>query len=205
MAVFQVTSAPAAEPILRTEAKNWLKISSTVTADDDLVDALIKDAREYVERVTGRALITQTITEYWDGFPEASAKHPRVIFPHVAPVQSVTSLAYIATGSTPSTYTVWDNTSNAKYWLDSVSGMTGIGPARIIRNSDVEWPEVAEFMNCVRVVYVAGYGASGASVPGPLKEAIKRLVGLWYYGRKGSTMDDFKMVDDLLNPYKVHK
>lgn len=202
MSIWSVTSAPAAEPLIRADIKNYLKVPSTVTTDDDLIDDLITEAREYVERMTGRALITQTITEYLDDWP-AERNNSRIIYPSVAPVQSVTSISYVPDGGTPASYTVWAGTN---YTLDNISGLKGIGPARIYKNPDVDWPDMEdEYFNKVKVVYVAGYGASGASVPGALKLAMRRLIGIWYYGRDNRNLNDYEVVAALLNPYKVNK
>ena len=202
---YLVTSPPAVEPLELEEAKLWLKVPESMTADDDLIEALVVEARQYVERATGRALIEQTIVEYWDGFPAAGDKFPRVLVPSVAPVVSVVELAYVADGAAPGDYTVWDNTDSVNYQLDLVSGTNGIGGARIVRNSGVSWPETDDYPNAVRVEYEAGYGAAASDIPGPIRQAIKRLIGSWYYGRKGGWDEDFKMVQDLLNPYKVFK
>ena len=183
--------------------KNYLKVPSTVTADDDLIDSLILEARQFVERMTARALITQTITQYWDNWPDGKNNSDlRVILPHIAPLQSVTSVSYITSDGTPASYTPWADTN---YTVDIISGLTGFGPARIVKNPDKSWPDLAEYYNAVKVVYVAGYGASASAVPAPLLTAMRRLVGAWYYGRKGSFKDDADMIQDLINPYKVHK
>lgn len=201
--IWSVTSAPAAEPLTRTEMKNYLKVPSTVTADDDLIDSLILEARQFVERMTARALITQTITQYWDNWPDGkNNSDPRVILPHVAPLQSVISLSYIASGDTPASYTTWASTN---YTVDNISGLTGSGPARIVKNPGVSWPDLAEYYNAVKLVHLVGYGASASAVPAPLLTAMRRLVGAWCYGRKGSFKDDAEMIQDLINPYKVHK
>ena len=208
MAVWSVTSAPASEPLVLSEVKNYLRIASAVTADDAHLTAMIIEAREYVERVTGRALITQTITEYFDAFPAASnvGLLSRVIPLYIAPVISIdltTGLSYIATNGTPASYTAWDNTANAKYFLDIISGGRGIGPARICKKDGVNWPTIEEYANAVKVVYSAGYGASASNVPGPIKRAMYKLIGQWYYHPE--EVKDFELVADLLNLYKIHK
>lgn len=213
MAVWTVSSAPSVEPLTLTELRVWLRLPDSFTSENDLITDLIKQARVFVERHTARALITQTIAEYFDEFPVtaqrgASALDGRIIKLHIAPVVSITAatgLSYIATDGTPDTYTAWNNTGNAYYFLDIISGSNSIGPARICKKKDVDWPDIEAYPNAVKVVYVAGYGASGASVPGPLKKAIYRLVGRWYYGRKGNDEADFAAIADLIKPYQVHK
>lgn len=212
MAVWQVSTAPAAEPLTLSELRIWLRLPDSFTSEDSLITELIKEARVFIERHTARALITQTITEYFDEFPApdrmSKGFDTRIIKLHIAPVVSIATAAgvsYIAEDGTPDAYTNWDNTGNAKYFLDIISGSNSIGPARICKRKGVDWPEIEAYPNAVKVVYVAGYGASGASVPGPLKKAIYRLVGRWYYGRKGSDDADFNAIADLIKPYQVHK
>lgn len=207
MAVWTVTTPPASEPLSLAQAKNYLKIPSAVSADDDLITALIIEARIYVERVTGRALINQTITEYFDHFPTAvTGLSARIINLYVAPLVSITEatgLSYVPDSGTPAAYTAWDNTGNVKYFIDVISGSHGIGPARICKVDGVDWPVIEPYANAVKIVYVAGYGAAGSNVPGPLVRAIYKLIGRWYY--HPSLTDDYSYVSDLLNPYKIHK
>src|SRR5487761_1096987 len=58
---FIVTVPVATEPIALTDVKNYLRID--FTDDDTLIGYLITRVRGIAERVTGRALATQTITE----------------------------------------------------------------------------------------------------------------------------------------------
>lgn len=211
MAVWQVTSAPSVEPLTRSEMKNYLKVPSATTADDDLIDDLIVSARQFVERYTSRALIVQTITEYFDAFPVgdrlAKSLDPRVLQLHIAPVVSIsaaTGLAYIPEDGTPDSYTAWDNTANAKYFLDIISGSNGIGPARICKRDGIDWPTIEPYANAVKVTYVAGYGAAGSNVPAMIKTAMRRIIGTWYFHRK-TAQNEWQDVFDLLAPFKVHK
>src|SRR5688500_5745800 len=71
MGLTQVTP-PAIEPMALDDAKKYLRVD---TADDDvLIKTLITAAREWVERYTGQALITQT-WDYWlDHFPHETRR-----------------------------------------------------------------------------------------------------------------------------------
>ncbi len=61
--------APAAEPLLRADVKNFLKIPLGVTQDDSFVDELIQAAREEVEGYTGRSLVNKGYRQSLDSFP----------------------------------------------------------------------------------------------------------------------------------------
>lgn len=56
----ELVTPPAAEPILRADAKLFLRVDSDIMVDDGLIDSLITTARMQAEEITGRALITQT-------------------------------------------------------------------------------------------------------------------------------------------------
>lgn len=206
MATWALTTPPALEPLTLSEVKNYLRIASAVTSDDAHITALITEAREYVERVTGRALITQVITEYFDSLPvlsPSSKLQTRILSLYIAPVISIDGFSYVAQGGHPSTYTIWDNTGNSKFFLDNISGGKGIGPARICLRTDVEWPDIEVYTNAVKVIYTAGYGSAAANVPGPIKRVMYRLISHWYYHPEKT--DDIELVSDILNHYKVHK
>lgn len=194
-----VTTVPASEPFSVSEMKNYLKVEASITDDDTLIGQLIQDARFFVERATERALITQTITEYLDTWPY-DEKNPRLIVPNVAPVRSVTHVKYIAEGGTPASLTTWADTN---YTLDLISGKNNYGGARIVKNPNIDWPPTADYPNAVEIVYVAGFGTS-AEIPGGLRQAIRRLVSIWYHHRT-TFQDDYEHVKKLIEPYKVHK
>lgn len=61
--------APLAEPITLTDAKNYLKVPLTVTADDQLIQDCIQSAREEVEGFTGRSIVNKGYRQSLDSFP----------------------------------------------------------------------------------------------------------------------------------------
>ena len=63
----KVTTAPTLTLVSKTEAKNYLKLSSD-TADDDLVEDLISASQGMIEReLGGLALVTTGFTQYQKG------------------------------------------------------------------------------------------------------------------------------------------
>lgn len=174
---WKVTSAPASEPISRSEMKTWLKVESGVTEDDDLIDALITAGRKWVERQTGLALVTQTITEYWDCWPLETRLNPfATIDLSVSPVQSVTSVKYKA--QSDGTLTTW---SSSNYNVDTSAEYSR---ARIAPSYDLDWPEIYDEINAIEVVYVAGWSATtDAGFPQELLTAVKYWVAGAYDNR----------------------
>ena len=61
------TGEPAAEPVTLAEVKNHLRIAHD--SENDLLQGLIRAAREDLERATGMALIDQTWRLVLDGWP----------------------------------------------------------------------------------------------------------------------------------------
>lgn len=167
-----VSSGPASEPISLTEAKLWLKVD--VTADDNLITDLITSARKFVERQTNTAMITQTIVEKFDAFPQGSINAEAIIRLAVSPVQSVTSITYIDTDGTSQTL------SSANYVVDTTSR-----PARIGLDSTQFWPSTIAEVDAVTITYVAGYTAtSDANFPAELLDAMYLIIASRYENRQ---------------------
>ena len=62
-------TAPAVEPIVLAQVKNWLRLGPNITNDDLLIAGLVQAAREEVERITGRSLINKGYRQSLDSFP----------------------------------------------------------------------------------------------------------------------------------------
>ena len=161
---WKVTTAPAETPVTLTEARNHLK--EPPTDDYALITRQIEAATQYLEYFTGRKFITQTVTEYWDTWPDGNIELS------VFPVQSVSSLKYLDTNGTLQT---WDA---ANYVTDLVSRKCRIAPAY-----NVTWPSIREQINAIQVAYVVGYGAA-AAVDAKIKAAILLIVGELYENRE---------------------
>lgn len=152
------TTDAAAEPVADTDMEEKLSYSSGWNATTIAID--IEAARNQVEQMTDRALITQTWTGRGDYFPD-------VIHLPKGQIQSVTSVKYIADGDT--TFTTL--TVDVDYVVEINQDKARIYPK-------VDWPSVElDRKGVVEVVYVAGYGATAASVPGWAKSAIMLLAG----------------------------
>lgn len=158
------TVDPTTEPVSLDEAKDHLRV--THTDEDQLIDGLIKLAREDVESFVGRALVTQTWQWILDGWPVVLCV-PR------PPLQSVTSITYLDENGDSQTW------ASSKYQVDTSSH-----PGRIIPVEGEVYPSLqGETLNRVTVTYVAGYGAA-STVPQTFKQAMKLLVAQYYVQRE---------------------
>lgn len=171
-------TAPTAEPITLGEAKSHLRLTSTDTAEDDLISSLIVAAREHVETYTNRALLTQTW--YWkaDGFPCGGAP---IVLPR-PPLVSITSISYV------------DQNGATQTWAAGSTGYQLVKPAgpkaqyaRIAPSYGVWYPTTRCQPEAVTVEYVCGYGDE-TNVPESIKHAMKLLIGHWYENREAVDM-----------------
>lgn len=161
----KVIVEPAAEPVELDDAKAWCRIDGA--AEDDIILALIKAARQRAERLTSRAFITQTLEAAFDRFDGAME------LPH-APLQSVTSVVYVDGAGVSQTL------AGSAYTVDSRSLVGRIAPI-----FGTCWPTVrGAALDFVVVRYVAGYGDDPEDVPEPIRTAIKMMVAAWYDQRE---------------------
>lgn len=124
---------------------------TTNTTSDPLLSRLITGARTAAERITRRALVTQTWDMYLDQFPAWEMGIPK------PPLQSVTSITYVDTDGTTQTLAA------DQYRVDLKSE-----PARITPAFGVVWPTTRWQTNAVTVRFVCGYGLA-ADVPAGIK------------------------------------
>jgi uncharacterized phiE125 gp8 family phage protein len=162
---WEVTSGPISEPITTQEAKDWLKVDTDV--EDAIIAGLIKSARIYAEKYTGRALFAQTVKQYYDYWPAKGC-----IELSLPPVQSVEEITYIDSNGDTQTLDAAD------YTVDLVSR-----PARVCINPDKSWPVLGDYPNAVTVEYEAG-AATTAEIPDTIKTGMLLLIAFLYENRE---------------------
>lgn len=181
------TAGPVAEPLTLAEAKAHLRV--TVNDDDTLITALISAAREACEDRLQRTLISTPWLLALDAFPDA-IKLP------MPPALQVQSLQYFDATGTLVTLAGED------YELDPYSE-----PAYLVPAPGVAWPAIQTGrINAVRVAYTAGYGATAADVPGPIKQWLRLAIGDMYERRTRSAERPAVpqgFADGLLDTYRV--
>jgi len=164
---YKVATQPVLKPFTTAYLKTWLKIPSSVTAEDTLLDDMIQSAMVWAEQLTNKALLTQTIEEYYDSPP-----HGSILKLSLSPVQSVTSVSFYYNGS----YTAWDASN---YTTDLVSE-----PCRIVKKNSISWPSYdLSTPNVIKVVYVAGSTAA-TGIPKTIMQAMLQKLAYMYENRE---------------------
>jgi uncharacterized phiE125 gp8 family phage protein len=184
-----IVTPPASDPVSLAEAKTHLRI--TAPDEDALIVGYLLAAREHVETITRRALLTQT----WDYSIDAWAD--RIVLPK-PPVQSVTSISYLDQAGATQTL------SAALYRLVKQS----TGEWAILKAYNAVWPAVQTVESCITIRFVCGYGTPPGSIPEAIRQAILLLVGHWFANREavnvGNIVNELPLgVEPLLFPHRV--
>ncbi len=156
----EITTAATSYPVTLAQAMSYA--GATEDADSMIDSILIPAATRYVQDKLGMQLITATLLQTWDDFPEELTLLRR-------PVSAVSWVKYYATDATLTTI------DTADYFTSFKSR-----PPRIMPAVWTCWPVVqCRRPEAVQVQYVAGY-ANAAAVPGDIKIAILALIRHWH-------------------------
>lgn len=187
-------AAPATEPLTLVEAKKQVEIPNAYTAHDDHLQRLIASARGRIESLTGRQIVTSTWDLTMDAFPDDSDD---VIYIPKPPLQSVSAITYVDSSGVTQTW------SSSNYVVSTSREPGCVRPAY----AQAYPTDVRIQPDCVKVRFVAGYGAITA-IPEDLKAAMLLLIGHWFDHREsvitGSTATSLpQAVEALCEQYLV--
>jgi uncharacterized phiE125 gp8 family phage protein len=186
------TAQPAAEPVTLAEALVHLREVGDGGANDAYITTLITVARQACEERTERTLIATpwrlTLPSFANGSHGIALAQP--------PVITVQSVQYLDTAGDLQTV------DPADYVVH-----THLEPAILAPAPGFAWPAVQPGrLDAVRVNYTAGYGATAASVPAPLRQWILLAIGSLYDTRHADASQavvTHGFVDALLAPYRM--
>lgn len=193
-----IITPPASEPITLDEAKAFLRVDGD--DDDSVITDAIASARETIENLTGRQLITATLEGAMDSFAgdwidrsqrlidHRGAGHSRhddlsIRLPR-SPVQSVTSVQYIDGAGALQTL-------DPSLYIVDVRSIT----PRITPLFGTCWPPIRPQPNAVVVRFVAGWTTE--TLPARAKQLAK-LVTLRDYEHRDDDKDLSVSIDRLM-------
>ena len=179
----------ATNPLFTTaDAKDFLKVDTT--ADDTLIDNLIKAATQSCEIYTNRYFLDTLVTQYADKWVDIENLYK-------SPVSAITHIKYYDSDDSLQTL------AGTVYLLDEVSQ-----PARIGLKPNQSYPNIANRINAVAVQYTVGYGTASTDVPEGIRQAVLMTIANWYENRQtvitGRTATELPLSSQyLLNQYKI--
>lgn len=179
----------ATNPLFTTaDAKDFLKVDTT--ADDTLIDNLIKAATQSCEIYTNRYFLDTLVTQYADKWADIENLYK-------SPVSAITHIKYYDSDDSLQTL------AGTVYLLDEVSQ-----PARIGLKPNQSYPNIANRINAIEVKYTVGYGTAASSVPEAIRQAVLITIGNWYENRQtvitGRIATELPLSSQyLLNQYKI--
>ena len=208
LSTVQIATPPAVEPIALDLARRHCRIDNV--AEDELLAAYLRAARTMAEIYLSRVLITQAIL--WTVTPENSLRpwwhqlRGPLELPR-APVQSISFVNVLdtlgnSTSISPASLPVMPPAVLIGWKADlahspsrlMIGGDTILSDGRALRSVNV---------GNIQVQFVAGYGATGLSVPQPILDAIL-LITAFLYENRGDAGGDLPMAAQwLLDPYRM--
>ena len=171
----KVTQQPTQQPLTPDEVKTRLRIDF----DDEDIDGLIAAATNHVEKYTNTALATQTVQVKCDSWRDFDR------FP-IAPAQSVTSIAYVASDGTETTL------DPSAYELRADDLEVSIAGAY-----RTHWPVIRP-KSRITVTAVVGYDEAPAAV----KHAMLLWIGDDYEVRENGALVNWTALDALLSNFR---
>lgn len=206
-------TAPAVEPVTAQALRDQLSETSAGLPDSQ-ADALISEARELIEQMTGIAMVNQVWTLvldhwpggqelWWDGMREGAIND--IYAPNS--LRAVTLPRYPL--ASVDSVTVYDeaNTSAAVTIADTFTVDTFRRPGRMVLRYGATWPIALRGANAIEIDYTAGYGANPSLVPATLKRAVKQVAAYLYahYGDECTPEDALGAARGLLDAYAVKR
>jgi uncharacterized phiE125 gp8 family phage protein len=154
-------------------------VNAATIYEDDLLTALIQAAREHVEDITRRALLTQTWYYYLDEFPD-DKDFIKLPFGNLQSAGLVVSYKDTDGASTPMTLTT-----------DYLIETNGEGCGRIVLPYGASWPSETLYpSNPITIEFACGWTAA-ASIPKKIIAALKLILADLWENREGRVLSNF--------------
>lgn len=194
----KLITAPTLKPVTVSDLSSQMR--ADLTGETALIELYISAVTAKAENYTKRALVTQTWELTLDCFPCSSSLSGNIqrigaISLPLSPVQSITSIKYLDASG------VLQTLASTEYSL------TSDDPNVVVPAYGKTWPDTLMQAGAVVIKYVAGYGATAASIPEAIRIWIMLNVATLYENRetvvigKGSLVELNTMADSLIDDY----
>lgn len=152
------------EPVTLAQVKHQLGIGLDDTGRDSELQDIIIQARAVAEKETNVVCYTGSYTWKLTAFP----CREWLELPDLRPITSVTSIVYVATDGTSTTW------SSSEYTFESS------GIHQFVRlNYGYSWPVVRGDINCITVTFVAGFATVAAVDPLMKRYVLNKVSQIW--------------------------
>jgi uncharacterized phiE125 gp8 family phage protein len=180
-----LTAPPQIEPVTLAEAKAHLRISHT--DDDTYITRIITAARRQMEARLDAGLIQQSWSCFINSWPDT-----RAIALPLSPVIAVTDVIIYGDDDAAATL------DPAHYYLERRAK-----PPFLALRNDRSVPAAGRRYAGIEVKMTVGYGATAASVPEDIRQALLLTITSWYADR-GENQSGFLplMARELIAPYR---
>ena len=182
---YQITTGAANLLLTLDEVRAHLNLPSGL-GNDNYLTALIRAATKAVETYTGLSLLSQTVKDVHDCFP--AGRMP--VFLRLAPVSAVVSIDYTDTAGDAQTW------ASSEYETELTSS-----PARLAPGVGYSYPATLSKIGAVEITYIAGFGATAASIPQDIIHAVKLMLTDYYENRGEAPRQMRTSAQALLAPY----
>lgn len=163
---------PIIEPLSLAEIKSHLRVDDS--SDDEMLSTIIQVAREQVEDITRRALLTST----WDFVLQEWPVENYIKLPY-GNLQSVTSVKWKDTDGTETTLT-----PTTDYLVET----NGENVGRVVLPYGESWPSDTLYpSNPITIRFVCGWTAASL-IPAKIRAACKLIAGDIYQNREGKIL-----------------
>ena len=181
-----IKTAATKNSLTLAEVKEHLRLELSEVTENDSLLTLIRTSEKIAQDYTGRKFISQTIYYYLPEWP--SSDYIRLPYGNL---QTIDRITYWDSNESSSAFA-------ATYWYSD----TDSDPGRAVLRYGEEWPTATlDSRNPIRVQYICGYGKDPSSVPEPIRQAMKIIIGNLYVNRESGEIPQVSKT--LLKDYRL--
>mgnify|MGYP001063209024 CR=1 FL=1 len=167
---------PAEIPLNLTTLKQWLRLDTTDTSEDNILQLLVNQAVSCFELVSKRTLMNtnwENFRSCWQSFYELRKSK----------FVSTTSVEYQDEDE------VWQTVSSDDYYIDFNNEYSNL-----IFDKSYTFPDKLDQVDTIRINFVAGLAATTEDVPSDIQMALMQHVTFLYENRGDCACDDMASV-----------